>query len=276
MTDDTPLAARCMCGAGSFEEWHRYDAPPESEVRFRFSANGEYRRTLLRCARCGHFLSVHDMRNDTLYAGDYVDSTYGAEGLRRAFDRINTLPPERSDNVARVRRVLRYAAERMSTPRRAPTVLDVGSGLCVFLHRMKEAGWIGMALDQDERQVRHARDVVGVRAVRADLAEGPDLGRFDLVTFNKVLEHVPEPVALLARAAGYVAPGGAVYLELPDGEAAAAEGPGREEFFIDHPHVFSPASAALLARRAGLFVQEMERVREPSTKYTLRMFLTTV
>lgn len=270
------LARRCMCGEGLFAPAFRYGAPPEGEVRFRFSGSRAYDRTVYRCARCGHFLSVHEMDDIALYEGDYVDSTYGAGGLRRAFEKVTALPPERSDNAGRVRRILRYAADHVDGPARegrAPSVLDVGSGLCVFLHRMREAGWDGIALDRDDRQVAHAREVVGVRAVRADLMDGPDLGRSDLVTFNKVLEHVREPIPLLAAARPYVGPGGAVYVEVPDGETAAADGPDREEFFIDHHHVFSAASLALLALRAGFRVSELDRLREPSAKYTLRAFL---
>ena len=38
--------------------------------------------------------------------------------------------------------------------------------------------------------------------------------------------------------------GDLVYVELPDAEGAALHGPGREEFFIEHHHVFSAASTA--------------------------------
>ena len=54
--------------------------------------------------------------------------------------------------------------------------------------------------------------------------------------------------------------------------AAAAEGPGREEFFIEHHHVFSPASLVLMAEKAGLSLTRLERLREPSSKFTLAMF----
>ena len=68
---------------------------------------------------------------------------------------------------------------------------------------------------------------------------------------------------------------GFVYIELPDGEAAAREeGFGREEFFVEHFHVFSVASIARLAEHAGFEARVIERLREPSSKYTLRAFLT--
>lgn len=267
-------ALSCPCGSDDFGLVHTYGTRPEGETVFPFSA-GEYHRELHRCCVCGHIVSRHDMGEGELYAGEYVDSTYGSR-MRQTFERIVRLPPERSDNAGRVRRINDFVAARcpgLLGGARKPTVLDVGSGLCVFLHGMKAAGWEGTALDPDPRAAAHARDVVGVHAVCADFFQAEGLGEFDLVTFNKVLEHVPDPAAMLARAAGLVGAGGFVYVEVPDGEAALAEGPGREEFFIEHHHVFSAASLAVLARRAGFLLQALERLREPSTKYTLRAFL---
>jgi 2-polyprenyl-3-methyl-5-hydroxy-6-metoxy-1,4-benzoquinol methylase len=265
-----------LCGGDHFVPVFTYHAAPEGETRFRFTSVSEYLREVWRCGRCGHFVSVHNMDEGTLYTADYVTSTYGEDSIRKAFERIIALNPAKSDNVGRVRRIVEFAQAhlaRSGRQDRAPTVLDVGSGLCVFLHRMKAAGWDGTALDPDERAVRHARQTVGVRAIQGDFLSAADLGQYDLVTFNKVLEHVKDPVAMLAHSASFLRPAGFVYVEVPDGEAAVADGPGREEFFIDHHHVFSAASLALLAVRADFRVRTLERLQEPSTKYTLRAFL---
>jgi SAM-dependent methyltransferase len=211
-----------------------------------------------------------------LYSGDYVNSNYGDDGLQRAFARIIALDPAKSDNAGRVRRILEFAGNYFadaSFAKQKPSVLDVGSGLCVFLHRMNEAGWNCTALDPDARAVAHARERVGVHGVCGDFMKAKGLGRFDVVTFNKVLEHVEDPVAMLSKCREHLREGGFVYIELPDGEAAVTDGPGREEFFIDHLHVFSCASLALMAERAGFSVLDLERLREPSSKYTLRAFL---
>jgi 2-polyprenyl-3-methyl-5-hydroxy-6-metoxy-1,4-benzoquinol methylase len=266
----------CVCRGEHFRRVFAYTAPPESEVCFAFSSAQEYYREVLCCQLCGHFVSKHEMNDVALYQGDYVNSNYGADGIRQAFDRIVSLDPGKSDNIGRVDRILEFADHHFANgtfANRAPSVLDVGSGLCVFLHRMKEAGWNCTALDPDARAVAHARDEVGVNAVCGDFMKEQGLGRFDVVTFNKVLEHVEDPVAMLAKSMEHLGDGGFVYVELPDGEAALAEGPGREEFFIDHLHVFSCASLTLLVERAGFSVLTVDRLREPSTKYTLRAFL---
>jgi len=263
----------CPCDGRHLRPAFGYDRPPEGEVRFAFS--GAYRRVYRQCALCRHYFSSHAMDMTALYAGPYLDATYGdAEGLRRNFARIIALPAARSDNRGRVQRILEFA-QGWPGLRRPPRLLDVGSGLAVFPHAMKEAGWDVTALDPDPRAAAHARDTAGVAAVAGDFmtADPATLGRYDAISFNKVLEHVEAPVAMLRRAAAFLKDGGFVYVELPDGEAAAAEGGEREEFFIDHHHVFSFASAILLAARAGFHAVTVERLREPSSKYTLRAFL---
>ena len=265
-----------MCGKFNFEQVFLYEAPPEGEIRFDFSATGDYHREILRCRVCDHYVSVHEMDTRDLYQRDYIDATYGGlEGIRRSFERISALPPEQSDNIGRVNRILEFATGHLPAPAvegRPPTVLDVGSGLCVFLHRMKEAGWEGTALDTDPRFEAHAREIVGVKAATGDVMNVPDLGCYDLITFNKVLEHIEDPIGMLTHSANHLNDGGIVYVEVPD-VAAVAEGSEREEFFIEHFHIFSPSSLALLATRAGFSLLTIERLRDPSGKFTLRCFL---
>lgn len=270
-------ACHCPCGADRFVFVHEYTEPPAGEVRFRFTAPGAYRRSLLRCEACGHFVSVlHGGDHGSLYEHDYVDATYGPDGIGAAFARITALPDDQSDNAGRVARVVEFAATHFAgrdvTWRRS--VLDVGSGLCVFLSRMRERGWDCTALDPDARAVRHARERVGVDAIHGHFLTVPVSRAFDVVTFNKVLEHVPEPASMLSRARLHLASGGFVYVEVPDGARAIADGPEREEFFVDHLHVFSEVSLSLLVERSGFVVERIGALREPSGKYTLCAFLT--
>lgn len=263
---------QCPCESRHLEPAFQYDAPPAGETAFE-CAEGAYRRAYSRCGLCGHWFSANEMDLGGLYGGAYVDNTYG-DRMRQTFERILALPPERSDNAGRVAALVDFAARHFPVGL-APRLLDVGSGLGVFPCRMKEAGWRCTALDPDERAARHAREVIGIEAVKGDFMkiDLSSIGPFDVVTFNKVLEHVEDPVAMLAKAQTLLAPDGFIYVEVPDGDAASVEGRGREEFFIEHLHVFSPASLAMLVMRAGFSVSEIERLREPSSKYTLRAFL---
>lgn len=266
------MSACPLCN-GPLATAFEYGARPEGETQFDIAPE-RYRRSYAQCSTCGLFAAdLGELDLEALYAGAYVDATYAADGMGATFDRIMALAPERSDNAGRVARVTAW----LGAP--GARVLDVGSGLGVFPAALQRGGHEAvLALDPDARAVEHTRSHAGVEAVCGDFMDAGDLGlgRFALVTLNKVLEHVPDPVAMLRRVHEHLVPGGGVYVELPDGEAAARDpdGPGREEFFIEHLWVFGPASLALLARRAGFDVQRLERLREPSGKYTVYAFLT--
>ena len=64
-----------------------------------------------------------------------------------------------------------------------------------------------------------------------------------------------------------------IYLELPDGTEAVKDTIMREEFFIEHYHAFSMSSICLLIEKAGFTTLRVDRLKEPSGKYTLRAFL---
>lgn len=253
-----------LCKGRYLEGVFSYDRPPSGETSFKLSAGSSYRREIWRCVRCGHFISVHEMDLSSIYQQEYMRATYGKE-LKEHFDRIVVLPLRLSDNKRRVRRVTRFF-------KKPGSVLDIGSGLCVFLYGMKKIGWQGTALDPNEAACRHAREVVGVKAVCEDFMKAKRLGKYDLVTFNKVLEHVQDPVTMLAKARECLRPKGLVYVEVPDGELAVRKGQSREEFFIEHRHVFSAVSLALLVQSAGFVVLSLGRLVEPSGKYTLWAF----
>ena len=265
---------RCACLGRHLVAAFRYDAPPVGETRFALGG-ASYARAYDRCTECGHWFARHALDLGRLYERAYVDATYGGPaGMRERLQRILALPPERSDNAGRVARLCAFASARFGRRMTERRLLDVGAGVGVFPAAMKAAGWAVVALEPDPRTAEHLRQSAGVEAQAAPIAAlDPDrVGRFDAITFNKVLEHVEDPVGMLAAARPLLAGGGFVYAEVPDAEAAAAEGAGREEFFIEHHHVFSQASLSIMGAGAGLAAVAVERLREPSGKFTLRGF----
>lgn len=258
----TPCA---YCGASSWQLESCFDAPPEGETQFGVTP---YWRELWSCGTCGHVVNQQDFDPSTLYDAAYWDRTYGGDKMAATYHKIMALPEGQSDNRARVKRVTAFCGDRTSK-----RLLDVGSGLAVFPAAMKDAGWHCTALDPDPRGADHAETVAGVTAIAADFSTVDGLGHFDLITFNKVLEHVTDPIALLHKALQFLVEGGVVYVELPDAEGALAASPSREEFFIEHYCAYSLRSFHALATRAGFDVQHVEALVEPSGKYTVYGFL---
>ena len=267
---------RCACDGAYCAVEVEYHERPAGETPFPL-AGGTYYRAYQACRVCGHFFGMQGDSLPCLYAGAYVDATYGSiDAIRTKFQAIMAYPPERSDNYWRVKRVdEQWRRGPANSAASRPRLLDVGTGLAVFPAGMQRAGWDCTIVDPDPRAVAHAREECGLAAFCGDFLElaASDLGQYDVITFNKVLEHVEDPGRFLEKARRHTLAEGLVYIEVPDVHARH-DGAGfqREEFFVEHLHVFSPASLCHLVERSGLKLHELHRLREPSGKYTLTAF----
>ena len=96
--------------------------------------------------------------------------------------------------------------------------------------------------------------------------------KFDLISFNKVLEHVKNPIMLLKSSKRFLNENGIVYIEVPDIKAKK-NGKSSQEFCVDHLHIFSNRSLRNLANKSGMKVLKIKSIHEPSGKYTLFGFL---
>ena len=94
-------------------------------------------------------------------------------------------------------------------------LLDVGCGDGRFLQDLARLGWEAEGLDFDPQAVAAAR-LRGVRAYQGELASlDPEL-RWDVITLAHVVEHVPDPLALLRTCRERLAAGGSLWLETPN------------------------------------------------------------
>lgn len=230
------------------------------------------------CSRCGCMFQTNAQDFDKAYAsGEYYGvDTPTPESYARRFKKIISLPKENSDNVQRVRRIKSFLTKFQMEKNRKKRVLDMGAGLGVFLHEFLEKGWQGTAVEPDPEACVHLHQVLaGTRVHQADTNHLPrDLNKnFDLLTFNRVLEHIENPVLALTKVIPLLVPGGWIYVEVPDVLSFYEDGPGNEAFGHGHYTVHSPGSLALTAQAAGLVLMHLDRVTEPSGKYTLYGFM---
>lgn len=271
--EDSRAASVCSwCERSELVDLAEFHRPLAGEKSFGIALD-QFQRTVWRCLTCGHYGNRHrhDAELTAAYGGDYHADAHGASMALR-FAHLMAMPASQSDNRQRVADLLDDLRRLGRTDQ--GRLLDVGSGTAVFGAVMHAAGWRVTALDPDPAAARHAREVAGIDAIVGDLAS-VSFGKnsmFDLVTFNKVLEHLPPALALksLQIVRDILTPNGLVYLELPDGEMAARLSIERQEFFLEHYGAFSPASTIFMGRRADLTLLMLRRLVEPSGKLTLR------
>ena len=114
-------------------------------------------------------------------------------------------------------------------------LLEVGCAYGLFLERARQRGWDVMGIDIAEDCAREADAKFGIRVLAGDYLELDVSERFDVIVMLDVIEHMPDPVACVARSAELLAPGGWLVMETGNIASPWARLLGRRWHFIDPP-----------------------------------------
>jgi 2-polyprenyl-3-methyl-5-hydroxy-6-metoxy-1,4-benzoquinol methylase len=103
--------------------------------------------------------------------------------------------------------------EIMSVPGR---LLDVGCGYGFFLKEMVQRDWQAEGIEISTTGLCYARDSLGLDVSDQPLprTDWPD-GCYDVITLFYVIEHLPDPKAVLREAHRLLRPGGLLFLRWP-------------------------------------------------------------
>jgi 2-polyprenyl-3-methyl-5-hydroxy-6-metoxy-1,4-benzoquinol methylase len=138
-------------------------------------------------------------------------------------------------------------------------LLDFGCNIGLLLFHNKERFASVTGVEINEEALKFARERFGLTQLYNTLDAIPSGERFDVITLIDVIEHVPDPVGLLASLQARLNPGGAILLRLPviDGLAFRREAPENWKWVYApyHLSMFSTKALASLGRAAGLGVQ---------------------
>ena len=149
-------------------------------------------------------------------------------------------------------------------PNRNTAILDIGCATGGLLSVLKGMGYTNLrGLDPSPRCAAAAKRLYGIEVMDctiSDLLGRPE--RFDLLILVGVLEHIRDLHGAMASMTGLIAPGGAVFGEVPDAtEFHRWPDAPFQEFSTEHINHFSPVSLANLFARRGL--AEVVREQHP-------------
>jgi SAM-dependent methyltransferase len=211
---------------------------------------------IVRCGACGH------MQLDRFPAGDDLLARYS-----------DAASSDYLDEEAGQRLTARVALDRIERWVPRGRLLDLGCWVGFLLAEARERGWETVGVEPSAFASAYARDELGLDVRREDLfaARLPE-GSFDAVVLGDVIEHLVDPGAALDRVAALLAPGGVVYLALPDAGSALARRMGARWWSVIPTHVqyFTRASLTTLLRRHGF---EPLHVRTDPKTFTIRYYL---
>jgi len=95
-------------------------------------------------------------------------------------------------------------------------LLDVGCGTGAFLHTMKQAGWEITGLEPDPTARERAAELYKLHPLSTDQLYQLPAGSFNAITLWHVLEHVHDLQGYVEQLAKLLAPGGRLFIAVPN------------------------------------------------------------
>lgn len=206
---------------------------------------------LMRCRACGfsqpaalpalprYFDRMYDQR----WSRDWMAREYGSGYKDLIFGTV----------LGRLSRLL---------PPSRRTLLDLGAHVGRLMRMAQTAGWTVEGVELNPQTAAFAAEATALPVHRANAATLAAEGhRYDAVTFIDVLEHIPDPVAVLASARRLLAPGGWIAVKVPNGPVQLQKELWRARLVrgyratvadnLVHVNHFTPSTLALSLTRAG-------------------------
>ena len=216
---------------------------------------------ILECSSCGlaSWRRPPSHRPETVYDAAY----FTGASADRGYDDYGNLGPSLRLTFAR-------RLSRMPHPSPGSRLLDVGAAYGFALEEARQAGWMAVGLEISAAAARRAGELAAGRLVLADASAVPFAGdAFDAVTLWDVLEHLPEPHAVLTEVARILRPGGRLVLTTGDvGSLAARFSGSRWHLYTIPEHLFfyTRKSLRILLEAHGF---RLESLRAEGSIYTL-------
>ena len=139
-------------------------------------------------------------------------------------------------------------------PRRDVAIIDIGCASGRLLYLLRQRGFPNVTgLDPSPGCAAAAERLYDVHVMQGDFAHLPAFDRaFEVAILVGVLEHVRDLDTAMRQLSSLVAPGGIVYVEVPDVlEFWRWPNAPFQDFSIEHINFFSPRSLANLFARYG-------------------------
>jgi len=259
----TPPASCVLCGARAAAPALRFDT-----------------RALVRCRACG------------LVWTDPMPSAAETRELEERAFRGELLAETRTMFAAYGRNyrpddpvvgAFRGSLARMEALTRGRRLLDVGVGTGLYIALARERGWQAEGVEISAEAAARAAREFGVPVRPGRFEEVALDGPYDAITMGDVLEHTLDPPAFLRRAHELLAPGGVLYVAVPNFAGLVfrvAEAVGRlpappltrlvERLHpVNHKWYFTPRTLPRLVEAAGLAVVHVEQEDPHLARYAL-------
>jgi 2-polyprenyl-3-methyl-5-hydroxy-6-metoxy-1,4-benzoquinol methylase len=159
-------------------------------------------------------------------AGDKLEALYSAEYFTDGGAGYPDYIADERTHRHQARTYLKRIAKLGATP---GSLLDIGCAAGFFLDEARRVGWQVRGCELSAYAHAHASKKLGLDVVRAgflDPAFAPPPQSFDVITLFNVLEHIPNPTAVVDKMFSLLRPGGHLVVETWDPHSLLARALG--------------------------------------------------
>lgn len=152
------------------------------------------------------------------------------------------------------------------------SILDIGSGLGLFLSKFKDRGWKVRGTETSQQIAKFSRKKFKLPVVLGDLLKLKIAEQFDVISFIGVFEHVYQPDKTLQKVHRLLKADGLLVIVPPNWDSLGHEIFGRRWYSLDpgrHVFHYSPLTMARILHDNGFAVEEIEHNHGVYNVYSL-------
>jgi SAM-dependent methyltransferase len=250
----SPQATCWICGGSQLSRFHqcRLDFREYARQDPELAGYSDRRVWMMRCDGCG-FGQPEALPQLPRFFERMYDQRWADEWVEREFE---------AGYKDLIFRTILRGLDRIIPAGASRRLLDVGAHAGRFMRLAQRAGWEVEGLEVNPKTAACAQRRTGAIVHRVGIdAIASEGRRYTAVTITDVLEHIPDPVHVLAAAAHLLAPGGVIAVKVPSGpaqlckeQALSALDRSRPMSLADnlvHVNHFSPRSLRMALERSG-------------------------
>lgn len=235
-----------VCSADDYQVIYpaQYEREKDVDLVQKFRASGDELLIdqLVRCRRCG-FQYVNPRLSSDLILEGYTagdDPTY-----------VSQLEARERTFAASLDEIERAAGGK-------GRLLDIGTAAGAFVAAARDRGWQAEGCEPNAWLADWGSTHYGITIRQGSLFDQPyEEGTFDVITLWDVIEHTPDPRAVLDRCRALLKPGGILVVNYPDIGSWIARILGRRWLFLTSVHLyyFDRRTIRMILDKAGYTVE---------------------
>jgi len=215
-------------------------------------------RKWLRCKNCDlvhQSPSLTDQEIDKLYKNNRSSDFRNSETPDEYFERITSIPNDKSENYLRTQRFKKYISSS------AKTILDIGCGGGVFLYTFSKyfKNFKLFGIEASPQFASMAKSKFDVKIFN-NFFKGDEINfKPDVITLLHVLEHITNPNLFLKNIHSLMSSDSLLIIEVPDSKDFETLDKSHLRFSSPHIFFYSLKSATILLEKNGFKIIDSER-----------------